>query len=220
MLPFGIGFSEIIVVLLILIIFVGPEGIPQAVRTVTKVIKAIRSMIDEIKYSEEFDEVKREILQPLDEARRFNPRQKAEAWVKNEIESPIRDFTKEHVEDFQKAMDSKPTEEHSSSDLDPSNRKPESMTSNSKHGPKEELKLSQSLENNNHEQTTTQVHSSDKTHKLDHEDDHASSHEDDHASDHEDDHDDPRTLESATAYHKATCVAAAMRKLHRDWASC
>lgn len=107
MLPFGIGFSEIIVVLLILIIFVGPEGIPQAVRTITKVIRAIRSMIDEIKYSEEFDEVKREILQPLEEARRFNPRQKAKAWVKNEIENPIRDFTKEHVEDFQEAMDTK-----------------------------------------------------------------------------------------------------------------
>ena len=107
MLPFGIGFSEIIVVLLILIIFVGPEGIPQAIRTVTKIIRTIRSMIDEIKYSEEFDEVKREILQPLEEARRFNPRQKAEAWVKNEIENPIRNFTKEHVEDFQEAMDSK-----------------------------------------------------------------------------------------------------------------
>lgn len=106
MLPFGIGFSEIIVVLLILIIFVGPEGIPQAVRTITKIIRAIRSMIDEIKYSEEFDEVKREILQPLEEARRFNPKQKAEAWVKNEIETPIREFTKEHVDDFQDAMKS------------------------------------------------------------------------------------------------------------------
>ena len=110
MLPFGIGFSEIIVVLLILIVFVGPDGIPQAIRTITKIIRTIRSMIDEIKYSEEFDEVKREILQPLEEARRFNPRQKAEAWVKNEIENPIRNLTKEHVEDFQEAMDSKLSE--------------------------------------------------------------------------------------------------------------
>ena len=120
MLPFGIGFSEIIVVLLILIIFVGPEGIPQAIRTITKIIRTIRSMIDEIKYSEEFDEVKREILQPLEEARRFNPRQKAEAWVKNEIENPIRDFTKEHVEDFQEAMDSKTSDvENQESNIPP-----------------------------------------------------------------------------------------------------
>ena len=104
MLPFGIGFSEILVVLLVLIVFVGPEGIPQAIRVITKVIRAIRSMVDEVKYSAEFDEVKREILQPLDEARRFDPRKQAEAWVKQELEQPLKELSKEPVEDFQSVL--------------------------------------------------------------------------------------------------------------------
>ena len=106
MLPFGIGFSEIFVVFLVLIVFVGPEGIPQAVRAIAKVIRAIRSMVDEVRYSEEFDEVKREILQPLEEARRFNPKRKAEEWVRREIEEPVQQLTKEQVEDFKVALES------------------------------------------------------------------------------------------------------------------
>ena len=105
MLPFGIGFSEIVIILLVLIIFVGPDGIPQAVRAIAKVIRTVRSMVDEVRYSEEFNEVKREILQPLDEARRFNPKRRAEAWVKRELEDPVRNFTHDHVEDFKTALD-------------------------------------------------------------------------------------------------------------------
>ena len=105
MLPFGIGFSEIFVVFLVLIVFVGPEGIPQAVRAIAKVIRAIRSMVDEVRYSEG-DEVKREILQPLEEARRFNPKRKAEEWVRREIEEPVQQLTKEQVEDFKVALES------------------------------------------------------------------------------------------------------------------
>ncbi len=105
MLPFGIGFSEIVIILLVLIIFVGPDGIPQAVRAIAKVIRTVRSMVDEVRYSEEFNEVKREILQPLDEARRFNPKRRAEAWVKRELEDPVRNFTQDHVEDFKTALD-------------------------------------------------------------------------------------------------------------------
>jgi Tat protein translocase TatB subunit len=105
MLPFGIGFSEIVIILLVLIIFVGPDGIPQAVRAIAKVIRTVRSMVDEVRYSEEFNEVKREILQPLDEARRFNPKRRAEAWVKRELEDPVRSFTHDHVEDFKTALD-------------------------------------------------------------------------------------------------------------------
>lgn len=114
MLPFGIGFSEILVVLLVLIVFVGPEGIPQAVRAITKVIRAIRSMVDEVKYSAEFDEVKREILQPLEEARRFNPRKQAEAWVKQELEHPLKELSKEHVADFESALSTHPEDSHHS----------------------------------------------------------------------------------------------------------
>ena len=101
MLPFGIGFGEILAIFLVLIIFVGPEGIPQAVRAIAKVIKSIRSFVDEVRYSEEFDEVKREILDPLDEARRFNPKARTREWVRREIEDPIKSsLTDEPVQDF------------------------------------------------------------------------------------------------------------------------
>ena len=67
-------------------------------------IRTVRSMIDEIKYSKSL--MMREIiLQPLEEARKFNPRQKAESWVKNELEQP-QNLTKEHVDDFKIAMNS------------------------------------------------------------------------------------------------------------------
>lgn len=138
MLPFGIGFSEIIVVFLVLIVFVGPEGIPQVVKTIAKVIRTVRSMIDEIKYSEEFDDVKREILQPLEEARKFNPRQKAESWVKNELEQPLQNLTKEHVDDFKIAMNSLDNQKKNNADkparLDTSS--PEGESSSNDHKPK------------------------------------------------------------------------------------
>lgn len=129
MLPFGIGFSEIFVVFLVLIVFVGPEGIPQAVRAIAKVIRAVRSMVDEVRYSEEFDEVKREILQPLEEARRFNPKRKAEEWVRREIEEPMQLLTKEHVSDFKSAIEEEATlkveaKDHQSSEEDLMTKEP------------------------------------------------------------------------------------------------
>lgn len=100
MLPFGIGFSEIILVFLVLIIVVGPDGIPQAVRTIAKVIRTLRSFVDEIRYSEEFDEVKREILDPIQEARRYNPRAQVRDWVRREIEEPVRQIKDEVIQDL------------------------------------------------------------------------------------------------------------------------
>ena len=110
MLPFGIGLSEIFVVFLVLIVFVGPEGIPQAVRAIARVIRTVRSMVDEVRYSEEFDEVKREILEPLEEARRFNPKRKAEDWVRREIKKPVRKLTQDQVSDFRSAIEGVPNE--------------------------------------------------------------------------------------------------------------
>ena len=104
MLPFGIGFGEIIAILLVLVIFVGPEGIPQAIRAIVKVIKSVRTFVDEVRHSAEFDEVKREILDPLDEARRFNPQARTRDWVRRELEEPISDTLKDDpVGDFHHA---------------------------------------------------------------------------------------------------------------------
>lgn len=104
MLPFGIGFSEIVAICIVLLIFVGPDGIPQAARAIAKVIKTVRGFIDEVRYSSEFDEVKREILDPIQEARRFNPKAKARDWVQREIEAPLKDSLRDdEVEDFSTA---------------------------------------------------------------------------------------------------------------------
>ena len=90
MLPFGIGFGEIVMIFLVLLLVVGPEGIPTAIRSIAKVIRSLRRFVDDVRYSEEFTEVKRELLDPINEARRFNPQARAREWVKNEIETPVR----------------------------------------------------------------------------------------------------------------------------------
>ncbi|GEM_PF-2685273 len=52
---FGMGFGEMLVVLMIAVIFLGPEKIPQTARTLGKWFHELKSYVDEIKQSFETD---------------------------------------------------------------------------------------------------------------------------------------------------------------------
>lgn len=58
---FGMGFGELLVVLVIAVIFLGPDKIPETARTLGKWFHEIKSSLDEVKTSIEtdLDEVKK-----------------------------------------------------------------------------------------------------------------------------------------------------------------
>ena len=52
---FGIGFSELIVILIIALIVVGPKRLPEIARLIGKTIGELRRAADDVKYSIERD---------------------------------------------------------------------------------------------------------------------------------------------------------------------
>lgn len=52
---FGMGFGEMLVVLIIAVIFLGPDKIPETARTLGKWFHELKSSMDEIKQSFEAD---------------------------------------------------------------------------------------------------------------------------------------------------------------------
>jgi len=52
---FGMGFGELLVVLVIAVIFLGPDKIPETARTLGKWFHEIKSSLDEVKTSLEAD---------------------------------------------------------------------------------------------------------------------------------------------------------------------
>ena len=70
MLPFDLGFSELLLIAVVALFVVGPEGFPDFVRFVVKTIRTLRVMANELRESVDFMNLKREILAPLDEVRR------------------------------------------------------------------------------------------------------------------------------------------------------
>lgn len=53
---FGIGFSELLVILVVLLIFVGPEKLPETAKTLSKGIRAIRQSTNQLRSTIEDDE--------------------------------------------------------------------------------------------------------------------------------------------------------------------
>ncbi len=52
---FGMGFGELLLVLVIAVIFLGPEKIPETARTLGKWFNEIKSSLDDVKKSFETD---------------------------------------------------------------------------------------------------------------------------------------------------------------------
>ena len=58
---FNIGFAELLVILLIAFVVVGPKDLPKIARALGRFVKYMRSMIEEVKRESGLDEVEKEI---------------------------------------------------------------------------------------------------------------------------------------------------------------
>ena len=58
---FNIGFAELILILLIAFVVVGPKDLPRIGRALGRFVKYIRNMIEEVKREAGLDEVEKEI---------------------------------------------------------------------------------------------------------------------------------------------------------------
>lgn len=71
---FGIGFIEIVVVLLVALIFVGPEKLPKMAISAGKLFKELRKTVDNVKLGltevetvENFEKLSKEITKEINE---------------------------------------------------------------------------------------------------------------------------------------------------------
>ena len=58
---FNIGFAELLLILLIAFVVVGPKDLPKIARALGRFVKYMRSMIEEVKRESGLDEVEKEI---------------------------------------------------------------------------------------------------------------------------------------------------------------
>lgn len=99
MLPFGIGFSEVILIFIVALVVVGPEKLPEAARFIGRALKVVRQAFDEIRHSAAVDEFKREIYQPMQKARSFDPIEHVKHQVKEEVNTLINNESPLHQAD-------------------------------------------------------------------------------------------------------------------------
>ena len=78
MIPFGIGFSELIVIMLVLLLVVGPDKLPDLARLFGKGLRTARKASDELRDALAIDELKREIYRPVDNWKTPLPQEKKE----------------------------------------------------------------------------------------------------------------------------------------------
>ena len=58
---FNIGFAELLVILLIAFVVVGPKDLPKIARALGRFVKYVRKMIEEVKRESGLDEVEQEL---------------------------------------------------------------------------------------------------------------------------------------------------------------
>ncbi len=63
MLPFGIGFSEVLLILVVVLLVVGPHKLPDMARTLGKGVRTLRRAGDDLRDAIQVDEIKRSIYE-------------------------------------------------------------------------------------------------------------------------------------------------------------
>ncbi len=122
---FGMGFFEILVVLVVAIIFLGPEKFPQAVVDVVKFFRAVKKTLNDAKDTLDkeinIEEIKKETLeyQKLFENKveslkgvKIEELEDAKVTAENEIKS-IQDL----MQDYQRSLEANTTPNHSSEEV-------------------------------------------------------------------------------------------------------
>ena len=108
---FNIGFAELLVILLIAFVVVGPKDLPKIARALGRFVKYIRNMIEEVKRESGLDEVEKELKtmeQKIDEGVRsvdIRPElQKTQLSINKELNSIKKDVS---FKDFKSNMGGK-----------------------------------------------------------------------------------------------------------------
>lgn len=122
---FGMGFFEILVVLVVAIIFLGPEKFPQAVVDVVKFFRAVKKTLNDAKDTLDkeinIEEIKKETLeyQKLFENKveslksvKIEELEDAKVTAENEIKS-IQDL----MQDYQRSLETNTTPNHSNEEV-------------------------------------------------------------------------------------------------------
>jgi len=116
MLPFGIGFSEVLLILVVVLLVVGPQKLPEIARTLGKGIRTARRAGQELRDAIEIDDIRRSVydntVRPwqsavsdvedavLDEGSGFTgATSKAAAAVAGSIDPPVEEVDELHDPD-------------------------------------------------------------------------------------------------------------------------
>lgn len=94
---FGVGFSELLLILVIAYVFVGPEDLPKVARWLGRAVKRIRLLIRELKTETGIDEVIEEtktLRRDIDEAVRDNDITRNIREVHEELSGIGKDLTR------------------------------------------------------------------------------------------------------------------------------
>ena len=65
MLPFGIGLGEVLLILVVVLLVVGPQKLPEMAKTVGKGLRTVRKAGRELRDAVDLDGVKQQIYQPI-----------------------------------------------------------------------------------------------------------------------------------------------------------
>ena len=65
MLPFGIGLGEVLLILVVVLLVVGPQKLPEMAKTLGKGLRTVRKAGRELRDAVDLDGVKQEIYQPI-----------------------------------------------------------------------------------------------------------------------------------------------------------
>lgn len=65
MLPFGIGFSEVLLILVVVLLVVGPDKLPSIAKTVGKGVRAARRAGNELRDAVQAEEIRREVAESV-----------------------------------------------------------------------------------------------------------------------------------------------------------
>ena len=94
---FGVGFSELILILVIAYVFVGPEDLPKVARWLGRVVRRIRMLVRELRAETGIDEVieeTRTLRKDIDEAVKDNDITRDFHEVRDELSGLGQDITR------------------------------------------------------------------------------------------------------------------------------
>ena len=91
---FNIGFSELIIVLLIAFLVVGPKDLPKVARWLGRMVKKLKQMINEVKRETGWDDLEKEIKDTSTDLSKSMKDLKNDLDITSELKGASRDLNK------------------------------------------------------------------------------------------------------------------------------